>query len=570
LIRPFDLHGLTVEPQDGTISGPMGQVQVDPQVMAVLVLLFQRAGNVVSREELLERVWQGRVVSDDAISRCIYQLRRHMSQAGGSSRYRSLIETLPKRGYRLNVRGLTAHAGPSTATRAANWKVFALLVVVAGIVAAGAKVWVLERSDASPPSTADRRVLDAYASANEYYRRADHRTALPYAVELYRQAAALDPTFGPAWVGLARAHTDIYWHGIDRTPMRLREAETALSHLLALGVASPEARFARANYLLKGRNEFQSALNELEAAGRTMADEPELYFLRAMAHRRLGAWTTAIEDLKTALDLDPGNITYLRQQFVSYEFVRDFDRAGQILDRILELHPDDGTAYVDRIVLSLCRDGDTTPFHRYDESAPSPYYDDGNAYTYTSWLAAVFDRDYEAALRILDRSRESQILDGDFRNASFGPKVLFYARTYSLAGRPEEAQAAYAAVIRMIEESTVEGMEMDDSVKASRYLGLAEAQAGIGERAAALESVHRASDLVPRDADALIGSSLLLNAAVRVLAPAGFDDEALHALQAYLGGEGNWSLEGLSKDPRLESLIGSRGFKRLEKQYARR
>ena len=39
---------------------------------------------------------------DDAVSRCIYQLRRHLRQAGGDERHAALLETLPKRGYRLN------------------------------------------------------------------------------------------------------------------------------------------------------------------------------------------------------------------------------------------------------------------------------------------------------------------------------------------------------------------------------------------------------------------------------------------------------------------------------------
>jgi DNA-binding winged helix-turn-helix (wHTH) protein len=41
-------------------------------------------------------------VTEDAVTRCFYVLRRQLSQAGGDRRYGAMIETLPKRGYRLN------------------------------------------------------------------------------------------------------------------------------------------------------------------------------------------------------------------------------------------------------------------------------------------------------------------------------------------------------------------------------------------------------------------------------------------------------------------------------------
>jgi len=567
-IRPFSIGGLTVQPEDGTISGPAGQVRIDPQVMAVLVLLRQSTGKVVSREDLLERVWPGRVVGDDALSRCVYQLRRHMSQAGGSRNYRSLIETLPKRGYRLNGDQPVVNARYSKATRAAPW-VVALLMIAAILMVVGGKTWVGERPAEDTPATTDRRALDAYLRANEYFSRADHRTAVPYAVELYEQATELDPGFVSAWAGLARAHTDMYWHGIDRTPVRLDKAENAIRRLAALDADSPETQLAKANYLLKGLNRYQEALEQLDMAERSIPRERELFFLRAMAHRRLGDWATAVEELDKALELDPDNITYLRQQMINYQFLREYEHADQLLDRILDVYPDDGTAYVDRVALALLRDGDTAPFHSYQQSAPSQYYDDGSAYTYTSWLAAVFDRDYETALSILDSTTDSQIFDGDFRNAPFGPKVLFYARTHALAGNAAQAREEYATVVRLLEELSVESADADDHTAASRYLALAEAQAGLGEREAAMESVRHAAALLPEGSDALMGPALLLNSAIRVFAPAGYDQAALAVLGTYLSHEGHWSIEGLRKDPRLESLSRNPGFKELEKQYAR-
>ena len=104
LDQGFALDSLRVEPLTGLVSGPGGREKLDPKVMNVLMEMAGHAGEVVLREDLLGRLWPNVVVTDDALTRCCYELRRQLARAGGDERYRSLIETLPKRGYRLNAR----------------------------------------------------------------------------------------------------------------------------------------------------------------------------------------------------------------------------------------------------------------------------------------------------------------------------------------------------------------------------------------------------------------------------------------------------------------------------------
>ena len=63
--------------------GPGGAEKLDPKVMDVLVMLAEHAGQVVSRDDLLARIWPDVVVTDEVLSRCIYELRRQLSQAAG-------------------------------------------------------------------------------------------------------------------------------------------------------------------------------------------------------------------------------------------------------------------------------------------------------------------------------------------------------------------------------------------------------------------------------------------------------------------------------------------------------
>ena len=66
--------------------------------MRVLVYLAQKSGEVASYDELLEKLWPGRVAGEDAVHRRIADLRRHLKDDARNPRY---IETISKQGYRL-------------------------------------------------------------------------------------------------------------------------------------------------------------------------------------------------------------------------------------------------------------------------------------------------------------------------------------------------------------------------------------------------------------------------------------------------------------------------------------
>jgi DNA-binding winged helix-turn-helix (wHTH) protein len=68
--------------------------------MEVLVSLANHKGEVVSRNELFQEVWPGIHVTDDALGKCIGELRRIFNGNRGGP---PVIETISKRGYRIAV-----------------------------------------------------------------------------------------------------------------------------------------------------------------------------------------------------------------------------------------------------------------------------------------------------------------------------------------------------------------------------------------------------------------------------------------------------------------------------------
>ncbi len=98
LVQGFRIGDWVVEPMLSRIAGPSGSTHVEPRAMDVLVALAQRAGEIVSRDDLILAVWKHPHVTDEALSRCVSILRHALGDDQGEPRF---LETVRKRGYRL-------------------------------------------------------------------------------------------------------------------------------------------------------------------------------------------------------------------------------------------------------------------------------------------------------------------------------------------------------------------------------------------------------------------------------------------------------------------------------------
>ena len=66
--------------------------------MRLLLCLAERAGEVVSIDELLDQVWSGVVVTPDSVYQAVASLRR---QLGDDAKEPAYIATVPRLGYRM-------------------------------------------------------------------------------------------------------------------------------------------------------------------------------------------------------------------------------------------------------------------------------------------------------------------------------------------------------------------------------------------------------------------------------------------------------------------------------------
>src|SRR4051794_30603759 len=108
----YRFGGYTLDPARGVLQDPQGiEAGLRPKTTEVLRHLADKAGRVVSREELMHAVWPDVIVTDDSISQCVFEIRRALGDEGAS-----LLRTLPKRGYLLAAEVTRAEAPASPAT----------------------------------------------------------------------------------------------------------------------------------------------------------------------------------------------------------------------------------------------------------------------------------------------------------------------------------------------------------------------------------------------------------------------------------------------------------------------
>ena len=94
----FRLGDWQVQPTLCRLSRNGRMVQVRPKVMDLLVCLSRAPGVVISKEALLNEVWKTEAVSESALTRTVTELRQAL---GDNAECPCILETIPKRGYRL-------------------------------------------------------------------------------------------------------------------------------------------------------------------------------------------------------------------------------------------------------------------------------------------------------------------------------------------------------------------------------------------------------------------------------------------------------------------------------------
>ncbi len=95
---PIRVGAWRVDSISGQLSNGEKIVRIEARTMRLLLFLVERAGQVVSQDELLDQVWPGVIVTPDSVYQAITSLRRHL---GDDPKQPTYIATVPRLGYRM-------------------------------------------------------------------------------------------------------------------------------------------------------------------------------------------------------------------------------------------------------------------------------------------------------------------------------------------------------------------------------------------------------------------------------------------------------------------------------------
>ena len=90
----YHFAGFSLNPGAGMLRNGAGEVVLRPKSFELLTFLVRNAGRIISKDELLNSVWNNRIVTEDSLTQCVHDIRRALADDE-----QKLVRTVPRRGY---------------------------------------------------------------------------------------------------------------------------------------------------------------------------------------------------------------------------------------------------------------------------------------------------------------------------------------------------------------------------------------------------------------------------------------------------------------------------------------
>jgi DNA-binding winged helix-turn-helix (wHTH) protein len=364
--QDFALGRWRVSPDRLVLDSEGETVRVKPKTMDVLVCLAERAGEVLSRDDLLARVWNHAYVSDDVITQAIAELRRALQD---DFKHPVYLETVPRRGYRLiaPVQALDREQPESAAAAApdvapppapiATSRARPVIVTAATAVLVASVGWATvsvirgtageESASGSPERrwsdlrpTDDTAAYELYLKARDTFRLYADPSRMAEALSLARRAAARDPAFAEAYALIAEIETFKAFWDPEAHQDSLREARRAATAAARIKphVAYPHAVLGLVTAMLDWK--WNEGYQQARHAVALEPDDGRSLSLLALLSLTQGKTTDAVQLADRAWQLNPIDPHALATfSWVLFE-ARQFDRAAELMAKTLEADPD--------------------------------------------------------------------------------------------------------------------------------------------------------------------------------------------------------------------------------------
>jgi len=434
---------------------------------------------------------------------------------------------------------------------------------VAGAIAAQLQATLTgeEKKALATPLTTNVPAHDAWLRAVVYFNRGgEDPQGDELAIQQLTEATRLDPGFAAAWALLSRGHGSQYFQQYDHSDARKALAKAALDRAVQLAPDTTETRTAVGYYQYWVERDFAAAIRTFSAIE---AKEPNnIDAIPALAYiaRRQGRHDEAIRRLNQAVELDPRNIQLLTETAWTYGQGRDYPGAQRVVDRGLNVKPDDGNLIATK-ALNYQKMG------RLDEAAPliESLRPDGTL------PQVVFSIDAQANLtrQFAPAAARLQAMLDEITKAPSGSVDSITRGGYETILGALQLRAGEADAAKKNLESARDRLEDQLRNQPGNVFGLmylSRAYSELGDRDAAMKTIDRAIEQLPTSADAIYGP-LLEDRRARIQAHFGETDAPIAALTRLLklGYANAVTVAQMRIDPDWDPLRGDARFQALLK-----
>lgn len=284
-------------PARGVLSRDGREISLDPKLLDLLRIFVDSPLRVISKDELVTRLWGGRAIGDDTLAALISRLR----SALGETKTERYIETLPKRGYRWLIP--PAEQAGKPAGRGARDPVDEL--IEKGKSALGLPL---------APSLAQARVF-------------------------FEGAIARDPKRARAHAGLAEVAIAQLLAGREAQSQLAPAAKTAAQIATALDENDPECWSALGVALLLSDREFAPADSALSRGLSLDQNSAAIHGRRAFAFATVGRFSEAEREARRAVECDPLSFAARNQLLQLLLLARRYSQAVAEAGRAIASNP---------------------------------------------------------------------------------------------------------------------------------------------------------------------------------------------------------------------------------------
>ncbi|HUI11777.1 MAG TPA: protein kinase [Bacteroidota bacterium] len=218
-------------------------------------------------------------------------------------------------------------------------QIFAIQSDVAQRIAAAlqAKLSSAEKEQLEARPTSSTEAYTAYLKGRHHWNRRTPED-LHQAVDYFKEAVALDPSYALAYAGLAESYTLIPEYAWEPAPEMFRLADEAARRALALDPSLGEAH-AVSGLIKMDQLHYAEAEEELARAVALSPGNASVHQWYSLTEGFRGKLGPSLEEMKKARDLDPLSLVINADIAYDQMFLKDYDGAVDQFNKTLDLDP---------------------------------------------------------------------------------------------------------------------------------------------------------------------------------------------------------------------------------------